>query len=195
MFCLTSLHLKLLLWYRRDLPDDLSQKVITEAVFFRALSICSEEEHAAARGQSQQPMGWKHEPLAWRTRGESAPSLEFRSLSNHNTSNSSLEAFNQWLFSFRLEFVLEGILRRFWAQFLAHIMITQNGSFQINVQFKRLHCFVFKRARLTVSVSQTRCWIIIIINYYFWILFLDFKAFKNMLLQYRYFLKLPFPRG
>lgn len=43
---------------QRDLPDDLSQKVITEAVFFRALSICSEEEHAAARGQSQQqPMG------------------------------------------------------------------------------------------------------------------------------------------
>ena len=26
---------------QRDLPDDLSQKVITEAVFFRALSICS----------------------------------------------------------------------------------------------------------------------------------------------------------
>lgn len=25
----------------RDLPDDLSQKVITEAAFFRALSICS----------------------------------------------------------------------------------------------------------------------------------------------------------
>lgn len=103
MFCLTSLHLKLLLWYRREKICLMisSQRVVTEAhslehwaFALRRSTLLEGRAKSSLRAGKRRALGWKDER-------RERPLVESRSLSNLPGNRLSCSALNQWLFSFR----------------------------------------------------------------------------------------------